>query len=169
MGFDQIDFEILRELQNNARISNKELAEKNGIAPSTCLERVRKLKDEGVIQHFRAHVSAQALGVGVQAMIFIRLQKHSKNDFEGLCKEISEIEEVINVYLLAGAIDLLVHVAVRDVDHLRNVVMHTFSARYDPAHMETSIIFQIEHSHELPIYRAADSKHQTEKNTSKSA
>lgn len=157
MGFDQIDFEILRELQNNARISNKDLAEKNGIAPSTCLERVRRLKEEGVIQHFRAQVSAKALGVGVQAMIFIRLQQHAKISFENLCKEISQIEEVINVYLLAGNIDLLVHVAVRDVEHLRSVILDTFTVRYDPAHMETSIIFQIEHSHELPIYRAADS------------
>jgi len=157
MGFDQIDFEILRELQNNARISNKDLAEKNGIAPSTCLERVRRLKEEGVIQHFRAQVSAKALGVGVQAMIFIRLQQHAKISFENLCKEISQIEEVINVYLLAGNIDLLVHVAVRDVEHLRSVILDTFTVRYDPAHMETSIVFQIEHSHELPIYRAADS------------
>lgn len=156
MGFDQIDFEILRELQNNARISNKDLAEKNGIAPSTCLERVRRLKEEGVIQNFRAQVSAKALGVGVQAMIFIRLQQHAKISFENLCKEISQIEEVINVYLLAGNIDLLVHVAVRDVEHLRSVILDTFTVRYDPAHMETSIIFQIEHSHELPIYRAAD-------------
>ncbi|MEC8554884.1 MAG: Lrp/AsnC family transcriptional regulator [Planctomycetota bacterium] len=156
MGFDQIDFEILRELQNNARISNKDLAEKNGIAPSTCLERVRRLKEEGVIQNFRAQVSAKALGVGVQAMIFIRLQQHAKISFENLCKEISQIEEVINVYLLAGNIDLLVHVAVRDVEHLRSVILDTFTVRYDPAHMETSIIFQIEHSHELPIYRAAN-------------
>lgn len=156
MAFDQIDFEILRELQNNARISNKDLAEKNGIAPSTCLERVRRLKDEGVIQHFRAEVSAKALGVGVQAMISIRLRQHSKISYERLCKEISEIEEVINVYLLAGSIDLLVHVAVRDIEHLRSVVIETFTTRYDPEHMETSIIFQIEHSHELPIYRATD-------------
>lgn len=157
MAFDQIDFEILRELQNNARISNKDLAEKNGIAPSTCLERVRRLKEEGVIQQFRAHVSAKALGVGVQAMISIRLRQHAKIAFDRLCKEISEIEEVINVYLLAGAVDLLVHVAVRDIDHLRSVVIDTFTTRYDPEHMETSIIFQIEHSHELPIYRISDS------------
>lgn len=157
MAFDQIDFEILRELQNNARISNKELAEKNGIAPSTCLERVRRLKEDGVIQHFRAHVSAKALGIGVQAMISIRLQQHAKVSFESLCKEISQIEEVINVYLLAGAVDLLVHVAVRDIEHLRRVVIDTFTTRYEPAHMETSIIFQIEHSHELPIFWATDS------------
>lgn len=73
MAFDQIDFEILRELQNNARISNKEIAEKNGTVPSTCLERVRRLKEEGVIRQFRTEVVPQALGVGVQAMISIRL------------------------------------------------------------------------------------------------
>lgn len=156
MAFDRIDFDILRELQNNARISNKELAQKNGIAPSTCLERVRRLKEEGVIEHFRAQLSPHALGVGVQAMISIRLRQHAKTAFERLCKEISEIEEVINVYLLAGSIDLLVHVAVRDIDHLRSVVIDTFTTRYDPDHMETSIIFQTEHSHEMPIYHAKD-------------
>jgi DNA-binding Lrp family transcriptional regulator len=152
MGFDRIDIEILKDLQNNARMSNKELAEKNGIAPSTCLERVRRLRDEGVIEQFCALVSPKAVGIGVQAMISIRLRQHSKIAFGDLCQEISRIEEVVNVYLLAGAIDLLVHVAVRDIDHLRSVVIDVFTMRYEPAHMETSIIFQNEHSHQLPVY-----------------
>ena len=152
MALDKIDFEILRELQSNARISNNELAEKNDIAPSTCLKRVRRLTESGVLLHFRAEVSAKALGVGIQAMISSRLAQHAKTPFEELCKEMAKHEEVINVYLLAGSVDLLVHVAVRDVEHLRRFVLDTFAKRYEPAHMETSIIFQIEHSHELPIY-----------------
>ena len=152
MKLDRIDFDILGILQKNARISNKELAEANSISPSTCLERVRRLNKAGVIQGYRAVVDPAVLGIAVQAMISIRLRQHAKIDFESLMEEISQAREVVNVYLLAGDNDLLIHVAVRDVDHLRSVVVDNFTARYEVAHIETALIFEYVKTATLPNY-----------------
>ena len=79
---DRIDFELITLLRNNARISNKDLAEAVGLAQSTCLVRVRSLQSRGVLKGFHAEVDSSALGVGLQAMISIRLERHSKSDVE---------------------------------------------------------------------------------------
>lgn len=153
MKLDRIDFEILRIIQQDARISNKELAEANSISPSTCLERVRRMRNAGVIEGYRADVKPEVLGIAVQAMISIRLRQDTKIDFELLIKEISEAEEVANVYLLGGSIDFLIHVAVRDVEHLRSVVVDNFTARYEVAHVETAVIFEYVKAAVLPNYK----------------
>ena len=68
-ALDRIDYKIVRLLRNNARLSNKDLAEKVGLAPSTCLVRTRMLQQSGVLTGFKAEVNPAALGVGLQAMI----------------------------------------------------------------------------------------------------
>lgn len=150
---DRIDFEILGILQQNARVSNKELAEANNISPSTCLERVRRMRNAGVIQGYHADVDPGVLGIAVQAMISIRLRQHAKIDFDSLIAEMSHAPEVVNVFLLAGGNDFLVHVAVRDVNHLRSVVIDNFTARYEVAHIETALIFEYKKSAALPNYQ----------------
>ncbi len=154
MKLDRIDFEILAALQQNGRMSNKELAAANNISPSTCLERVRRLRSIGAISGVHAHVSPAVLGIGVQALISIRLRQHAHIVFDDLLREVSSFREVINVYLLAGSQDLLVHVAARDVAHLREVVVETFTSRDDVEHIETSLIFEFVRSPVLPNYRS---------------
>ena len=155
MKLDRIDFEILAQLEQNGRIANKELAAKIGASPSTCLERVRRLRKCGAITGVHAHVSPQAMGIEVQALISIRLRQHAHIKFDDLLAEMLSIPEVVNVYLLAGAQDLMVHVAVRDVAHLRQVVVDTFTSREDVEHIETSLIFEFMRSTVLPNYRLA--------------
>lgn len=140
-------------LQKDARISNKELASVNGISPSTCLERVRRLKNAGVIQGYHAAVNPEALGIAVQAMISIRLRQHASIDFDALIREMSETKEVVNTYLLSGGNDFLVHVAVRDVEHLRTLVLDRFTARHEVAHIETALIFEYLEGSVLPNYK----------------
>ena len=152
MKLDRTDFDILAALQDNGRMSNKELAEANRISPSTCLERVRRLRALGAISGVHAHVLPQALGIGVQALISIRLRQHAHIEFDALLAEMTQKREVVNVYLLAGAQDLLVHVAVRDVAHLRSVVVDSFTSRDDVEHIETSLIFEFVRSATWPNY-----------------
>ncbi len=142
MTLDEIDRGILLALQNHARISNKELAAANGISPSTCLARVRRLQETGVITAFRTEINPMALGLGVQAMIAVRLSKHARVSFDVLRDSLLDIPEVMSVYLLGGAQDFLVHVAVRDVVHLREVIVRSFTSREDVSHVETSLIFE---------------------------
>ena len=165
MKLDRIDFEILAQLEANGRIANKELAAKIGASPSTCLERVRRLRKSGAITGIHAHVSPRAVGIEVQALISVRLRQHAQINFDQLLEEMLAIKEVINVYLLAGAQDLMVHVAVRDVAHLREVVVDTFTSREDVEHIETSLIFEFKRSTALPNYRLEVSEESSDNET----
>ena len=149
---DRIDFEIIRQLRNNARLSNKELAEIVGLAPSSCLVRVRVLQREGVLRGYHADVDTKSLGVGLQAMISIRLRRHSKADVEAFRSHVLALVEVRELYHLAGANDFLVQVWVRDPEHLRELIMSSFTAREEVAHIETGLIFEHTQSMELPVY-----------------
>ena len=151
-SLDRIDFEIVRQLRNNARLSNKELAAIVGLAPSSCLVRVRGLQREGVLRGYHADVDTKSLGVGLQAMISIRLQRHSKSDVEAFRGHVLALVEVRELYHLAGANDFLVQVWVRDPEHLRELIMSAFTAREEVAHIETGLIFEHTQSMELPDY-----------------
>ncbi|HEY6563194.1 MAG TPA: Lrp/AsnC family transcriptional regulator [Pirellulaceae bacterium] len=158
MKLDRTDFELLESLQRNARLTNKELAARIGISPSTCLERVRRLVAKKAIRGFHADVHPTAVGIGVQALISIRLGRHAEISFDSLLKELTQLKEVIHVYLLAGSQDLLVHVAVKDVAHLRALVVDQFTTRPDVAHIETSLIFEFAKSVSLPNYRIGETE-----------
>ena len=109
-ALDRIDYEILALLQNNARISNKEIARKVGLAASTCLVRIRLLLSSGVISGFHADISPMSLGVGIQAMIAVRLIRHFKPDVDAFRQHALSLPEVVQLYHVAGLIDFLVHV-----------------------------------------------------------
>ena len=79
---DRTDFEILRLLRKNARIPNKDLAARVGVAPSTALERVRRLREAGVLLGYHAEIAPAAVGIGLQAMVDVRLARHSRADVE---------------------------------------------------------------------------------------
>jgi DNA-binding Lrp family transcriptional regulator len=149
---DRIDYQIVRLLRNNARLSNKELAAKVGLAPSTCLVRTRLLQQEGVITGFRAEVDAAKLGVGLQAMIAVRLKRHYKPDVEAFRQHALDLPEVVRLYHVAGPIDFLAHVWARDPEHLRDLAMTAFTAREEVSHIETELIFEHVSSDELPPF-----------------
>ena len=153
---DRIDFAILRALQNDARLSNKELAAEVGLAQSSCLARVTRLRETGVLKSFHAEVDPRAVGIGLQAMIAVRLRQHSRELVEEFRRHALSLPQVLAVYHVAGANDFLVHVAVRDADHLRDLGMDAFTTRPEVAHLETSLIFEYVRSPGIPLYRPGE-------------
>jgi DNA-binding Lrp family transcriptional regulator len=148
---DAQDVAILATLKKNSRITNKELAETVGLAPSTCLERVRRLVEMGAIRGFHADVDLGLLGFGLQAMIAVRLRRHSRELVSSFREYVLGLTEVREIYHVAGADDYLVHVAVRDADHLRDLALDAFTTRTEVAHIETRLIFEHVPIHRLPI------------------
>ncbi|MFK5954943.1 MAG: Lrp/AsnC family transcriptional regulator [Planctomycetota bacterium] len=141
---DRIDYAILDELQKNARLNNKELAAKVHLAASSCLERVKRLQANGVLQGFHARVDPQALGIGIQAMIQVRLARHSRNQVVSLTEHILQLPETVGFFHLAGDFDFLVHVAVRDANHLRDLALDAFTTREEVAQIQTALLFGVE-------------------------
>ena len=141
-SLDRIDRQILALLQKDARQSNRQLAGAVGLAPSSCLERVRRLRSRGVIQGFAAQVDPAALGLALQAMVKVRLAGHSREVFESVRERMVGLPEVMAVYHVGGEADFLVHVAVRDAEHLRQLAWDHFTSRAEVRQIETSLIFE---------------------------
>lgn len=156
MHLDRTDFAILRLLRKNARLPNKDLAARIGVAPSTALERVRRLREAGVLQGFHAEVAPAAIGIGLQAMVAVRLARHSRPQVEAFHAHLLALPEVLSLYHVAGADDFLVHVGVRDSDHLRDFAMAALTSREEVAHIETHLIFAFKRSTDLPVYLDGD-------------
>ncbi len=151
---DRIDREILAALQKNARLPNKELAERLGIAQSTCLERVRRMVEEGILRGFHAWVDPKEVGIGLQAIVAIRLSRHSRDLVEAFRAHALSVPEVVAVYHTSGANDFLLHVAVRDAEHLREMALTAFTERPEVAHMETALLFEHVAKPLWPVYGA---------------
>jgi len=138
---DDIDRRIVHELARDARLPNNALADKVGIAPSTCLGRVRSLRERGVIRGYHADVNPAALGRPLQAMIAVRLQSHARGRIRAFVAEVAGLPEVLNVFFLAGKDDFLLHVAAASTATLRDFV-ETLSSHEDVSYTETSLIFE---------------------------
>ena len=149
-ALDRIDRAILAELRNDARITNKELAAKVHLSPSSCHTRVQRLHTEGVILGFHADFDPARLGVGIQALITIRLRQHNRASMDATYLEIAEYPEVLTVYRLAGANDLLLHVAVRDVDHLREMTLERLPENPSVSSFETALIYESRRAAGMP-------------------
>jgi len=148
---DRIDFAILEVLQKNARVANNRLAETVGVAPSTCLERVRRLTRLGILRGHHADVEPGAFGIGLEAMISVRLRTHSRDVVDSFRNHVVELPEVRSVFHVTGGDDFLVHVAVRDSDHLRDLALDSFTTRAEVDHIQTRLIFEYTPTWRLPV------------------
>ncbi|MEE4203736.1 MAG: Lrp/AsnC family transcriptional regulator [Halieaceae bacterium] len=138
---DEKDLEILRHLQNNARLTNKELARRVGLAPSSTLMRTRQLERSRVLRGYHADVDPAALGVGLEALIAVRLRQHTASEVAAFRDYVLDLDEVIRLYHVAGKDDFLVHVGVADSVALRDFAMDALTSRQEVAHIETGLIF----------------------------
>lgn len=97
---DKTDYKILSLLQNNARITNSEIARQIGMVPSGVLERIRKLEDNGYIIDYTAHLNAESLSLGLLAFIFVRT-----DEAPGCCdtaEKLRGLPEILEVHHVAG-------------------------------------------------------------------
>jgi DNA-binding Lrp family transcriptional regulator len=150
MTLDRIDTEILRLLQNDGRLSNKQIAAAVGLAPSSVHDRIKRLWADGVMTGLHAEVAPQAMGVGLEALLMIELAKHERATVDRFLDDIVEIPEVRSAHLITGRYDLVVHVVARDTRHLKDLALDRFTNRPGVARIETSIIYETRTRYELP-------------------
>ena len=148
---DRIDEKIIEMYQKDARITNKSVAHRAGIAPSTALERTRRLEEIGVFKGYHACVEPKHLGVRLLAMIAVRLSKHDPQAVFRFTAHVLALPEVRDVYHVAGENDFLIHVAVRDSAHLRTVVLEGITAQVEVEHVETNLIFDHHRDHVVEV------------------
>ena len=149
---DRTDFGILRLLQNNARLSVKEIAAEIGLAPSSTHERIRRMRESGELQGAYVEVDPKAMGVGLEALFMIELSKHKRGAVDKFMDDIVNVPEVRSAYLVSGRYDLVVHVVVKDTMHLKDLALDRFTNRPGVTRIETSLIFDARRRHELPVF-----------------
>jgi len=113
---DDIDRNILRIVQEDASLSNAELAERVGLSATPCWRRVQRLEESGVIQRRVALVDPQKINLAVTVFVAVRTNQHSEQWFKGFAEAVSEMPEVMEFYRLSGDIDYLLRVVVPDID-----------------------------------------------------
>lgn len=139
---DPVDLEILRVLQNDARTTNRDLAAAVGIAPSTCLDRVTRLRRAGVILGHTLRLSPAMLGRPVQAFLAVCVRPHSRPLVDPLVAHVLALPETRALYHVAGPEDFLLHVATADVEGLQRLVLDKFTARPEVTSVRTILISQ---------------------------
>ena len=117
---DDIDRAILNCLRNNARISNRELAEQVHLSPSAALERVRKLKRSGIIKGFCTMFDCAKLGRGLNVLIELEIEKNIQD--HDIADKLVSYPEITAIYDVAGDADYLLKVAVPDSEALRQLM-----------------------------------------------
>ncbi|PCI60722.1 MAG: ArsR family transcriptional regulator [Gammaproteobacteria bacterium] len=149
---DDVDLRILTILYKNADITNKELAAQIGIAPSTCLERVKRLKQNGVVKNAFIDVNLQTIGGNIEAIAAIRLQPYNKEVVNQLRDDLLQLPEILSMYHMGGSYDYFIHMSLRDSEHLRNFVFEAITSRDEVTTVETSLIFEHSRSGVLPNF-----------------
>ncbi len=137
---DKTDLQILRLMQENARISNAEMARELGMAPSGVLERVKKLEQKQVLQQYTARISPAALGQKMLAYIFIKAADGPGGDDTG--KQLAQIPEVQEVHNVAGEDCYLVKVRTYDSSTLMNLMRSKFSKIPNIISTRTTIVLE---------------------------
>lgn len=139
---DPVDLHILRLLQNDARTTYREIAAEVGVAASTCLDRVSRLRRSGVILGHQLRLDPAKLGRGLQALLSVQVRPHRRELIKPFVERIRGLPESRSLFHLTGPDDYLVHVAVADTADLQRLVVDEFTSRPEVARVETRLVFQ---------------------------
>ncbi|MCM6764385.1 Lrp/AsnC family transcriptional regulator [Rathayibacter sp. ZW T2_19] len=139
---DELDAAILRELQSDARKSNRDVAAAVGVSPTTALDRTRALRARGVIRGAVLDVDLGAIGRPVQALIAVRIRPPSRVAIEAFRDWVSALPETIGLFVTAGTDDFVIHVAVPDNDALYAFVIDRLTQRREVADVRTSVVYE---------------------------
>jgi DNA-binding Lrp family transcriptional regulator len=139
---DQLDLAILRELQRDARRTNRDIAAAVGVSPTTALDRTRSLRERGVIQGASLKLDLHAIGRPVQALIAVRIRPPSRRNIEAFRNWAGALPDTLGVFVTSGTEDFLLHVAVPDNEALYAFVIDRLTEHAHVADVRTSVVYE---------------------------
>ena len=128
-NLDSTDLRMLQNLQENARLTNVELADRVGLSPSPCLRRLKRLEAEGFIKGYMTLIDQNAVGLPVSIFVSVTLKQQTESALEEFEARIRELPQVMECYLMTGTADYLLRVVTADLaayerflkDHLTRI------------------------------------------------
>ena len=152
MKLDHIDHKILRYLQENARITNADLADKVGLSPTPCLRRLRRLEADGVIKGYHTEIDREALGVNVTVIILVKLEREDDKTLREFEAEIKKRPEVMECYLVTGKFDYFIRVLVPTLSSYETFLSETILRMQNIATVESSFTLrEVERKVVMPL------------------
>jgi DNA-binding Lrp family transcriptional regulator len=115
LKLDEFDLAILDALQQNARATNVEIAERVNLSPSPCLRRIRALEQAGVITTYRAGLDRRAVGLELTVFVAFKVIRHTRENAADLQQALLELPEVVACYMISGEADFLAEVVVENL------------------------------------------------------
>jgi DNA-binding Lrp family transcriptional regulator len=146
---DELDTAILRRLQADARMTNRDLAAAIGVSPTTALERTRSLRARGIITGASLDIDLPSIGRGVQALVAVRIRPPSREVIEAFRDWVSALPETLGVFVTTGNEDFIVHVGVRHNDDLYAFVIDRLTQRREVADVRTSVVYEHIRTHDV--------------------
>ncbi|MGB0718958.1 MAG: Lrp/AsnC family transcriptional regulator [Bdellovibrionales bacterium] len=136
---DKIDKKILRDLQDNGRITNVELAKNVGISAPPCLRRVRALEDSGYIKSYHAQVEPSLLGYSVTIFALVKLTSQAEKDLQKFEAQIKDWPMVRECHMLAGDVDFLLKIVAKDWDTYQTFLTNHLTAAPNVTSVKSSL------------------------------
>ncbi|MCA0044929.1 Lrp/AsnC family transcriptional regulator [Celeribacter litoreus] len=140
MKLDARDFDILRVLAREGRISKSALAEKIGLSPTPAWERLKKLEKAGLIEGYRADINLRKLGPSVTVFVAAELADHTQASFQTFEASLQAHEEIVACWALGGGFDYLMQIVTRDIDAYQRLIDTLLDARIGIARYFTYIV-----------------------------
>lgn len=147
-----VDRQILECLQIDPRISMAALAEKTNSSVSPCWRRVKRLEEEGVIDGYNLLLNRKALGLGIDAFVFVKITSHHEQDAIEFERSLEVIDEVMSCYILSGEEDYLLRVVAEDLDAFARFTRKVLVTLPHVREVRSAFVMQtIKESHRLPL------------------
>lgn len=151
---DVTDIKILKVLQDNAKLTTKELAEKVSLSPTPVFERQRRLEREGYIKRYTAELDPERLGCSLIVFCSIKLKQHTRENGVQFMEAINRIETITNCYNISGDYDFMMKVYVRDMKHYQDFVLNTLGEIDCIGSLHSIfVIGEVKNTRKIPIHQ----------------
>ena len=145
---DTVDYQILRLIQDNARITNSDLSKKTGISAPPTLRRLRALENEGVIEGYHAKINKDALGYEVVVWALVGLKNQSEDDLRAFEKVVWGWPLVRECHMLSGEVDFILKCVAKNLTDFKIFLADELTAAPNVSNVKTSL--EIRKIKELP-------------------
>ncbi len=143
MVLDQIDLMILREVQNNAKVTFKELSEKVALSATPIFERLKKLENTGYIKGYHAELNNHLLGFDLIVMCYVSLRSHEGDLIKKFQQEVVKLKEVLECYHITGVYDYLLKIVVKDIDSYQKFLGDRLASLGNIGNVQSNIVMNV--------------------------
>ena len=147
---DEKDLEILRLLQQNARITIKEISAKVHLSTTPVHERIKRMEESGVIKQYATLVDHAKVNKGLMTICYVSLKQHSKNAGVKFIKTMQELNEVVECFSISGEFDFMLKVISEDMNSYYDFHVNKLSQIENMGHVQSIFVMGIiKQTHQL--------------------